>query len=95
MVGEVNWIHGENHMRDRHGVTVTEADEALSDPDAVLLRPDPASTSGASDRVIGWSPTARALLTVVLVRHIDGVTYGANGWKSNPTDHRRYQEGRA
>lgn len=44
-------------MRERHGVGVTEAGEAIADPDAVLFHPDPKSRSGSSARLLGFSPT--------------------------------------
>jgi len=55
--------------------------------------PDPATRSGKSVRVIGYSHSRRAILTVILVRIGDGTYYGANGWESNPADQRRYREG--
>jgi hypothetical protein len=53
---------------------------------------DPASRSKRSVRVIGYSYSRRAILTVILVRRDDGTYYGANGWESNPADQRRYRE---
>lgn len=41
-------------MWDRHKVTVSEANEALDDVDAVWFDPDPKSKSGQSIRVIGY-----------------------------------------
>jgi hypothetical protein len=79
-------------MQHRHGITATEANEALSDPDRAVLDPDPASKSGRGTRAIGYSPTAESLVTVILLEH-DGRTYGVNGWRSNSTDQRRYREG--
>jgi hypothetical protein len=55
---DVDWQHGEDHMRTGHQITVQAADEALADPDALLFDPDPKSPSGQSARVIGFSPTA-------------------------------------
>jgi len=49
-------------MRAGHQITVRAANEALADPDALLFDPDPKSTSGQSARVIGFSPTAAAVL---------------------------------
>jgi hypothetical protein len=65
---DVDWQHGEEHMRTGHQITVQTADEALPDPDALLFVPDPKSTSGQSARVIGYSPTSAAMLVVILVR---------------------------
>jgi hypothetical protein len=82
-------------MRARHQVTVEQANEALGDADALLFDPDPKSTSGVSTRVIGYSPTAAAVLVVILVRREDkpGSWWGANGWRANSTDRRIYAEG--
>jgi hypothetical protein len=55
---DVDWQHGEDHMRTGHQITGQAANEALADPDALLFDPDPKSTSGQSARVIGFSPTA-------------------------------------
>lgn len=41
--------------------------KAVADPDGVWLDPDPASSSGLSVRVIGYSLSAHAVLSVVLV----------------------------
>ena len=69
------------------------ANEALEDPDALRIDPDPASRSGRSVRTIGNSPTAGSLVTVITVEEAR-VTYGVNGWKSNEIDIRRYGEDR-
>ena len=82
-------------MQTAHQLTVQAANEALADPDALLFDPDPKSTSGKSARVIGYSPTAAAVLVVILVRRDDrsGSWWGANGWRANSTDCRIYAEG--
>lgn len=80
-------------MWDRHKVTVAEANEAVGDIDAVWFDPDPASRSGTSVRVLGYSHSRKAILTVILVRRDEGGYYGANGWESNRSDQRRYREG--
>lgn len=89
----VDWVHGAEHMWTRHQVTVTEADEALGDIDAVWFDPDPAGRSGKGVRVIGYSHTRRAVLTVILVCRDEGGFYGANGWESNRSDRLRYERG--
>jgi hypothetical protein len=38
---DVDWQHGEHHMRTRHQITVQAANEALADPDALLFDPTP------------------------------------------------------
>jgi hypothetical protein len=65
----------------------------FADVDAVWFDPDPASRSGRSVRVIGYSHGRRAILTVILVHDGEGAFYGANGWESSPADRRRYREG--
>ena len=79
-------------MWDNHKVATAEADEAVGDIDAVWFDPDPASRSNRSIRVIGYSHSHRAILTVILVHRGDGTSYGANGGESNPVDQRRYRE---
>jgi len=69
-------------MWDNHKVAAVEADEAVGDVDAIWFDPDPASRSGKSVRVIGYSHSRRAILTVILVHVGDGAYYGANGWES-------------
>jgi hypothetical protein len=51
--------------------------------------------SGQSARVIGYSPTAAAVLVIILVRRDDrpGSWWGGNGWRANSTDRRIYAEG--
>jgi uncharacterized DUF497 family protein len=90
---EVDWTHGEAHMWAGHKVTTAEADEAVTDIDAVWFDPDPHSRSGQSVRVIGYSHSRQAILTVVLVRRDDGGYWGANCWESNSSDRRRYERG--
>ena len=88
----VDWTHGAAHMQANHGNTPEVANEALGDPDRVLIDPDYNSTSGQSVRIIGFSTTADEVITVVVVVD-DGVEYGANGWSSNAKDRRIYHEG--
>lgn len=81
-------------MWERHRVAVSEASEAIADIDAVWFDPDPYSRSTRSVRVIGYSHSRRAVLTVILVHREGEVGYwGANGWESNGSDRRRYERG--
>ncbi len=89
----VDWSYRADYIRERHGIEVEWTDEALEDPDAVRIDPDPASRSGRSVRTIGYSPKAGHLVTVITVEEA-GITYGVNGWKSNEVDTRRYREER-
>ncbi|WNG80177.1 transposase [Mycobacterium sp. ITM-2016-00316] len=78
----------------KHYVSVAQANEALADPERVVFIPDYNSTSGESNRTIGYSPSAGAILTVITVfSHEDDVTYGANAWKANARDRRYYEQG--
>ena len=45
-------------------------------------------------RLIGYSPSAAAVLVVILVHREDrpGAWWGANGWRVNSTDRRTYQQ---
>lgn len=95
----VDWSKRCEYVRDRHGVDVKWADEAVGDEHAVWLVPDPASRSGHAVRVIGYSPAAGAVLTVILVDGAadpneppDGEWWGANAWRSNRRDQRMYGE---
>ena len=89
----VDWGKRGNYIA-KHGMAVTDVNEALADPDRVVLAPDPKSTSGRSLRIIGYSPAAGTLITVITLPH-DGITYGVNAWKSNSTDRRLYREGKS
>lgn len=69
------------------------ADEAVEDDHAVWLSPDPASRSGHSVRVIGYSRSASAVLTVILVEGdvdpsepAEGDWWGSNAWMANERD---------
>jgi hypothetical protein len=92
---DVDGTQGAEHMWSGHQVTIAEANEALTDADARLFDPDPKSKYGNSARVIGYSPTAVAVLVVILVHREDKPRswWGANGWRANSTDRRTYREG--
>lgn len=91
---EVDWRYGAQHMWERHGVTVVEANEVIADIGAVWFDPDPHSESGRGVRVIGYCHSKRVVLTVMLVHRTDATGYwGANGWESNGSDRRRYERG--
>lgn len=99
MSGRVDWSKRAEYIRARHGIDPSWADEAVGDEHAVWLVPDPASRSGHAVRVIGYSPTAGAVVSVILVKadadpneQPDGDWWGANAWLANPRDHRIYGE---
>jgi hypothetical protein len=56
--GHADWSHRGDYIVEKHGVTPDEADEALGDPERIVIDPDYNSTSGRSVRIIGFSQTA-------------------------------------
>jgi hypothetical protein len=99
-VAGVDWQHRRDYIRTRShrraGETDIEpewADEAVNDPDSAWLDPDPKSKSGRSARVIGYSPTADMIITVILVpKEEEQGWWGANAWLASQTDERIYRE---
>ena len=98
-VVRVDWSKRSEYIRDRHGVNWTWADQAVGDAHAIWLVPDPASRTGHAVRVIGYSPSAGAVLTVILVdaaadpdERPDGEWWGSNAWPANRRDRRIYGE---
>jgi hypothetical protein len=92
-VTEVDWKYRADYIRRRHDIEAEWPNEALDDPDALRIEPDPASRSGRSVRTIGYSGRAGGLVTVITVEEA-GVTFGVNAWRSSETDARRYREER-
>ena len=93
----MDWSKRAEYVRSRHGVESAWADEAVEDDHAVWLVPDPASRSGHSARVIGYSISAREVLTVILVdadvdaeERPDGEWWGSNAWTASAPDRRLY-----
>jgi hypothetical protein len=92
-IDQVDWRHREDHVRRRSvrkgrptevDVEPEWATEAATDP--YRLAGDSGSASGLSVRVIGRSPSAGRLLTVVLVpnhRPPAGEWWGATAWAAN------------
>ncbi|CAN5301096.1 hypothetical protein BH24ACT12_BH24ACT12_10150 [soil metagenome] len=91
MFGHADWSHRGGYIATKHGVTPDEADEAVDDPERIVINPDCNSTSGRSTRIIGFSATAGDLLTVIVLVE-DNATYGVNAWRSNARDRRIYLE---
>ncbi|MGA9775415.1 MAG: transposase [Candidatus Dormiibacterota bacterium] len=94
---QLDWSKRAEYVRSRHGVEPAWADEAVEDDHAVWLTPDPASRSGQSVRVIGYSITAQDVLTVILVAaDVDaterpaGDWWGSNAWVASQRDRRLY-----
>jgi hypothetical protein len=88
----VDWTHGAAHMKANHGITPDVANEALGDPNRIVIDPDYNSRSGQSVRIIGFSVAADDIITVIVVVH-DGTEFGANGWVSNSKDRSIYSRG--
>ncbi len=89
----VDWQYGAEHMWERHRIKPEWADEAVEDLNAAWADPDPKSNSGQSIRVIGYSSSAGAVLTVILLHSEDPKFWiGVNAWKANSTDKRAYRE---
>lgn len=87
MFTNVDWSERDAHMFERHGITTGQAEEALADPERVVLVPDYASRSGQSVRVIGFAQSIDRVLSIIIVVD-DEREYGASGWPSNHRDHR-------
>lgn len=95
----VDWTRRAGYIRRRHGIEPTWADEAVADPQAIRLTPDPAGRSGLATRIIGYSRSARAVLTVIVVdgeadprESPHGFWWGSNAWRSSRRDVRIYNE---
>lgn len=86
----IDWRHRGGYIA-KHGLTPDVADEAFADPNRLVIDPDPASVSGRTIRVIGWSSSTRTLVTVIVLPD-EGVIWGVNAWPANTTDQRRYRE---
>lgn len=86
----LDWRHRDDYIS-KHDMTPRWADEAFADPNRLVLDPDPASKSGRTIRVIGWSHSLQKLVTVIVLSD-DDVTWGVNAWRSNSTDQSRYRE---
>ena len=95
----VDWSKRAEYVRSRHGIDPRWADEAVDDAHAVWLDPDPASRSGRSVRVVGYSAGAGTVLTVILVASDADPTEqpigdwsGTNAWISSARDLHLYGE---
>jgi hypothetical protein len=78
-------------MTSKHQITPAMANEALADPSRLVLDPDPASESGRSVRIVGWSATHGGLVMVIVLEE-RGHEYGVNGWPVNDVDRGRYRD---
>jgi len=101
-VGRIDWQHRGDYIRSRSvrgpgdiDIDPAWADEAVDDTDAAWFDPDPKSKSGRSARVIGYSPTAGMVITVILIPKSGEEWWGVNAWKANDADQRVYREGQS
>jgi hypothetical protein len=85
------WLDRQAHLA-RHRITTDQAEEALADPQRVVLDPDPAAKPGGRGvRTVGYSRSAAAVLCVITVTD-HGITYGATAFIANATYQRIYRE---
>ncbi len=96
--GPLDWQYRGEYIRTRSArragdtdIDPAWADEAFTDDDALVDSPDPASKSGETARLAGYSPTARMVIVVIYLR--TGLI-GVNAWRANQTQARRYWKGR-
>ena len=87
--GRLNWQYRGDYIRSRSArrpddtdIEPEWADEAFADDDALVDSPDPASKSGETDRLVGYSSAARMVIVVIYLRDR---LIGVNAWKANPT----------
>jgi hypothetical protein len=100
-ITRIDWTHRGEYIRTRSGRKGTDefdvepewATEAALDRRRLVGR-DPASKSGQGLRLVGFSPGARRVLTVIMISKThppDGDWWGVNAWASNRTEIRRYE----
>lgn len=101
-IDDVDWEHRGAYIRTRStrrpgdfDVEPEWATEAAFDEFRRVAAPDPASKTGESIRVVGYSQSADRVLVVILrpkrLPSIDGSWWGVNAWAANSTAMRRYQ----
>ena len=87
----VDWSKRGDYIA-KHGVTPEQANEALDDANAIIFSPDYNTKTGDQIRTLGYSPSARDVLTVITLDR-DTVVWGVNAWRSNSRDRRYYRQG--
>lgn len=83
MFERVDWSKRGEYMQRRHGIAPEVANDALGDPERVVIDPDYNSSTGESVRIIGFSILADNIITVIALEH-EGHEYGVNGWVATP-----------
>lgn len=99
-VERIEWdAESAHHIRTRSdryagalNIEPTWTREVVADPDRLIDEPDPKSAHANSVRIVGYSPTAQAVLTVVALRDRAGVLHGASAWKTRGAPLRQYLE---
>jgi hypothetical protein len=86
-----DWSKRGEYIIAKHQVAPQQANEALADPERVVIDPDYTSKSGIGIRTIGYSTSAQAVLTVITVEH-EGIIYGATAFKAT-RDLKYYNQG--
>lgn len=74
------------------GIEPEWTQEAVNDLFAVWLEPDPKSESGLGIRIIGYSTSAGAVLTVIAYRR-GWQLRGATAYQARGSDLRKYRKG--
>lgn len=99
---DIDWEHRGGYIRTRSSrkpgdfdVEPEWATEAVFDENRMIAAPDPASKSGESVRLLGYSQSVNRVLVVILrpknLPTIDGVWWGVNAWAANSMALRRYR----
>lgn len=96
----IDWSHRGEYIRTRRRRRRDDTDiqpewaTEAAVADANRLLSTRGSRSGRSIRVVGWSPSARLLLTVILVPKDlnEGEWWGTNAWLADERDGRGYHE---
>lgn len=103
IIDAIDWQHRGDYIRTRSqrrpgdfDVEPEWATEAAFDDNRKITAPDPASKSGETIRVLGYSQSADRILAIVLrpknYPELDGTWWGVNAWAANSTAIRRYNE---
>lgn len=86
MCERIQWDDGAaHHIRTRSqrypdavDIELAWTKEAVNDPDRIVDEPDPQSAHANSVRLVGYSPSAAMVITVVALRDPQGVLHGAS-----------------
>jgi hypothetical protein len=86
---EVDWSLQRESIR-KYNISQGPIDEVQSDPDRIEIRPAGGGGGTGVYRIVGYSQTARAVLTLSVVE-VNGTVRGVNVDKANAEEIRRYQ----